>query len=804
MATVTIPDFLFSSFYYHQLEQALLAYIRVNAPELTSESDYESHIQLLRAFALVGHLNNTRVDVVANEQLLDSIQLRESLQRIYDLIGYKLKSATPAIAELVIRLSTVPTTDISEFIPIYSQWGTEQLDGEEIIYEATQPYSLNRADRLNHVFVKQERISGIEGTVETGFPTRFKNGDTEDPFLITDVDKDLTIFESANGNAGTYKIAAFIDSHTIEVTGASFVSEIDMSWGIFEYSVDHADAANDEVTTFPIWTDDTYSENAVYFSHLNVIPDQVDIIVGPGTPDTAGVLEYYDPDTSKATPNDVTDLGGKIKFKINSLLDPDGASLSRAGALVKVLYNPTGKSETAVSIFSASNNFITTVGLLGQTTVDTDARNYTLSVDWNPFPNLVDGTSDLANDGAFTFTLPMDTERRWTKATINSIEGYWFRYRAIPASASAYPILNNVKISEGNLFFPFMVTQGITIVEEIIGSSNGQANQEFTTLQGPVFDLSYATEVDETGGGSWIPWTEINDFLNSSSTDRHYKTKYDEEDRLKSKFGDNTNGRIPPLGTENIRQTYRIGGELDGNVGSNQITGNIDGISFVAAVGNPRPALGWTIKEGGDETDLERAKESGPASIRNQGKAVTPADIPYVAVNVYRTEEGAQIVERAFAEEELFGPKTIGLTVMGNGGEFLTSEQLADLELFYNGDRYSNPPVEGVLLLNSQLTAINYDPKPISCTYNVIGVGVTPEQIKNALTAYLQPDAKDENGNYIHDFGGEVATVKLDCAVDDVATGIKNLTRTLPTSDISLAPGQLPSPGEIIVTVQEP
>lgn len=805
MAVITVPDFLIASFYYPQIEQALFAYLRVNASELTSESQYESHIQLLRTFALVGHLNNTRVDVVGNELLLDSIQLRESLQRVFDLIGYKLKSATPAFAELLIRLSAVSTTDISEFIPIYSQWGTEQLDGEEVVFEATDSWSLNRTDRLDNVFVKQVRIDGVEGSVETNFPTRFKNGDTEDPFLTTDVNKDLTIFESENGNAGTYRITNFIDSHTIEVANASFSSEVDLKWGVFEYSTDYASEANDEISTFPIWTDASYSENAVYFGHENIIFNQLDIIVGAGSPDSKGVWEYFDPNLSKTNPNSVVDLGGSIRFNVDNLLDPDGNETERAGALVKVLYNPTGKSQTVISTSAVTNNFVDT-GLLGQTVVDTDVRNYTVSVDWNPFPNLVDNTDDLKNDGTVTFTLPMDTNRRWTKTTINGIEGYWIRYRAIPTTPTVYPILNNIKTTEGNQYFPFIVTQGTTIVEEILGSSNGQPSQEFTTLQGPVFDLSYTIEVDETGGGSWTTWTEVPNFLNSSSTDRNFKTKYDTEDRLIIISGNDVNGRIPPLGTENIRGTYRIGGDLDGNVGSDQITGNIDGVSFVAAVTNPRPAIGWTIKEG-DESDsagLERAKEAGPASIRNQGKAVTPADIPHVAINEYRTEEGAQLIERAFAEEELFGPKTVGLTVMGLGGEFLTAEQISDLEEFYNGNKYSIPPVEGVLLVNTQLTVVNYDPKLVNCTYTVVGTGITVDQIKNALAAYLQPNAKDKEGNYIHDFGGDVTVVKLDCAVNDISSTIKDVIRTLPVSNVGLAPSQLPNPGEIIVNIQEP
>jgi hypothetical protein len=268
-------------------------------------------------------------------------------------------------------------------------------------------------------------------------------------------------------------------------------------------------------------------------------------------------------------------------------------------------------------------------------------------------------------------------------------------------------------------------------------------------------------------------------------------------------FGNGVKGRIPPTGTDNIRSTYRVGGDLDGNVGSGQITGLIDSIQFVSAMTNPMPANGWSIREGGDEQSLESAKESGPASIQNQSRAVSPWDAPRVAVDEYRDSSGSQVVERAYAREEAYGPKTIELVVVGVGGEFLNSEQLDDLEEFYNGDRYSTPEVEGVLLLNNELTAVNYDPNTVDCTYTVVGKGITAQQVVNALSAYLQPNVQKDDGSYVHQFGGRVAVVMLDCAIRDISDAITNVHRTLPASDILLGPTQLPNPGTLTIVVQE-
>jgi len=797
MATVTVPDFMFTGFYYPEILESLLAYTRINAKELTSESEYEPHIQMLRAFSLVGHLNNTRVDVVANELLIDSLLLRESLKRLFKLIDYRLKSATPATAELLIKLSSVPLNDITPYLPKDSNWGTEQEDGESIVYENTEDYNLTRADQITSAFAVEVTVQGIDGEVDTAFPQRFYSPGAT--FTVADIGRTLSVNLTENNNDGWYLITNIVDPNTIEVAGATFISETGLSWQLFDYGTDIAADLNDTIT--PV---DFADKFGLFICHQNIQWNRVDFIVSNLTTDNQAFFTYYDPDHSKVFPNSVTDLGGTLEIVVNSFVLPDEVAppySQRDFFPVKVRYNPTGRTEQTLTQYDAlKGNYIETRGLFGQSVVDTDPRNYSVFGDWNACPNQ---TAPVWNaDGNQTYTLPMDTNRRWAKSTFNGIEGYWMLV-VFGGTDSNRPIINNLKITEGELFFPFQVTQGNSISNEVMGSSNGQRNQKFTTLQRPVFDDSYTVEVDETGGGSWITWIEVNNFLVSGNTDRHFKTETDIDDRLVVIFGNGINGSIPPLGTDNIRISYRVGGDEDGNVGSGQITGNDDGAQYVSSVANPMPASGWTIKEGGDETDLERAKESGPASIRNNGKAVSPSDIPRVAIDEYRTEDGSALVARAFAIEEAYGPKTVELVVVGIGGEFLTTEQLADLATFYNGDKYAVPPVEGVLLLNSELTPVNYDPKVIDATYLVIGKGVAPQQIINALSAYLQPLAKKEDGSYAHEFGGLVAVVMMDCAVKDVSTSITNVHRSLPTSDVGLGPRQLPNPGIITVAVQE-
>ena len=71
----------------------------------------EVHTQLLSAFAATAHMNNTRADSIATEMFVDSAQLRGSMKRLFATYGYWLKSATPAVADILARLSAATSTD---------------------------------------------------------------------------------------------------------------------------------------------------------------------------------------------------------------------------------------------------------------------------------------------------------------------------------------------------------------------------------------------------------------------------------------------------------------------------------------------------------------------------------------------------------------------------------------------------------------------------------------------------------------------------------------------------------------------
>jgi len=167
----------------------------------------------------------------------------------------------------------------------------------------------------------------------------------------------------------------------------------------------------------------------------------------------------------------------------------------------------------------------------------------------------------------------------------------------------------------------------------VIGSSTGEPNQTFAIPGTPVILDTLLVEVNE--GVDWVTWDRKESLLYnvgpdgsvslSSADARDYYVQFDENDVCWVLFGDGTYGRRPPVGTNNIRATYSIGGGSAGNVPANSITVANTTIALLDSVTNPLPAAG-----GADHEDINHGKHFGPLAFRSGQRAVTLND--YVAL----------------------------------------------------------------------------------------------------------------------------------------------------------------------------
>lgn len=719
--TVEVPSFEFSAFYYAQILEALLVRKRIDVPELTDESDFEPFIQLLRSFALVGHLNNVLLDVVANENTLPTSQLVETVRNMLQLIDYNLASASPASTEVVYELARVFNTTF-EVVPALAQAATRSDGTTPVIYfEALTGVTVSPTDRFTSV---QSSDSGV-----------------------------------------------FVD-HTTE-----------------------ANVGN----PFSPWPSPS-SGDALYFGHDSVMWDVLSVEVNTALQNIVGVWEYYDGDSFDVQPSDVANLGGgQLAFDLTALL---GAS-DRRGASVRVTLNETGVSEDVVATWNGLQNIATT-GLLGQTSPSTNVTDYTVGSEWSEFAestelSFADETNGLTATGEVSYALPQTKLTNWQKATVNGVTAFWVRFRIVTVSGPVSPTLTRCRLDTGAQFAIALATQGRSASDDPLGSSTGAPNQEFETTRDYFIDGSETVFVDDE------EWTRVRNFLASSPQDKHYVLALGENDRATVRMGDGVKGRIPPLGQGNVSIDYRFNAEEDGNVGANTIVVDKTGLTFVNKLYNPRQAGGWAEAEGASTESLERAKLTGPATLRTKEVALN-GDDAIVLAQAFVASDGTRPFSRATFIEEGFGPKTLELILCGSGGVVPVSAYLREIELYFNGDKYASPPVRSHYVGNQKVYAVAFDPYVIDLDLTVEAPeGVTEAQIKNGIVQVVQPEALKADGvTYEWNFGGRVPLSRIAHEVFKVDDRITDVDVDFPNDDEVLSARQLPVAGAINVTIVEP
>lgn len=224
---------------------------------------------------------------------------------------------------------------------------------------------------------------------------------------------------------------------------------------------------------------------------------------------------------------------------------------------------------------------------------------------------------------------------------------YWLRvrwesgeYKFLPGFCAALPNTT-------------MATQVVTITNEGLGSSNGSENQAFYTTRTPVVkgpqlqvrepeqpSAEEKAKIEEEEGEDaismvegtagrlqaiWVRWHQVPDFFASGPLDRHYMLDYLTGE---IRFGDGVNGRIPPIGTGNIRLArYQTGGGVRGNRAAMAIVQLKTTIPFIDKVTN------YDAASGGAEAEvLDSLINRAPRTIRHRDRAVTIEDYEDLAM----------------------------------------------------------------------------------------------------------------------------------------------------------------------------
>jgi len=178
-------------------------------------------------------------------------------------------------------------------------------------------------------------------------------------------------------------------------------------------------------------------------------------------------------------------------------------------------------------------------------------------------------------------------------------------------------------------------TQGETVRDEILGSSNGTAFQSFKLKKSP---LTYLPADDAEGLSAvestllvtinGVLWEEKRTLFESAPNGQDYTASQDDEEKTLVTFGDGIFGARPPTGKDNVHARYRKGLGNSGNVGSGDIQQLIDSLPGVQKVKNPQAAFG-----GADREDSDQVRTNASASLRTFGRAVSAADYAALALS---------------------------------------------------------------------------------------------------------------------------------------------------------------------------
>lgn len=200
-------------------------------------------------------------------------------------------------------------------------------------------------------------------------------------------------------------------------------------------------------------------------------------------------------------------------------------------------------------------------------------------------------------------------------------------------------------------------------------TSTGKHNQKFRLSFSPYLDgsASFSTALGV--------WEEVETFLNSGPTDRHFRVIVDENDYAWIYFGDDVNGAVPS-GTFDV--DYEIGGGAEGNVSQNSLTKF--GSTYTDLLGNlaTLTVTNAAAASGGEDREtVAAARFNIPANRRLPAGTVTREDFELRALAV----SGVARALMLSSDEDSAVPEAEGrLYIVPAGGGTASETTLALIE----------------------------------------------------------------------------------------------------------------------------
>ena len=278
------------------------------------------------------------------------------------------------------------------------------------------------------------------------------------------------------------------------------------------------------------------------------------------------------------------------------------------------------------------------------------------------------------------------------------------------------------KVGSTNGSATVIATQGTTVSDEILGASDGTANQSFQLSNTSVINDSVQIAING------VEYQKIEYLIDANSYDPVFSVVTNAEGITYVVFGDGVSGRIPPNGVQ-IYATYRVGGGTIGNVASNTI-------KYIISVPSGTIPAGLTVANqdisvsgdgaatgGSDEESTDSIRINAPLSIRAINRAVSLTDYAYLAVQTTG-------VSKAIASADVYTSITLYFVPSGDPG--VQSDNVTPSAVFNN----TVPKVLAALIDKAPAnTTITFQPPTYVGVNLVVSITVGTQYKQSSVTA---------------------------------------------------------------------
>lgn len=200
---------------------------------------------------------------------------------------------------------------------------------------------------------------------------------------------------------------------------------------------------------------------------------------------------------------------------------------------------------------------------------------------------------------------------------------YYFVSTASASGASAGSVLN------------INVVQGDQVIDEIVGTSNGVANQRFPLYKTGVDNDSVEVDVYEgplsNGSPTAVRYKYVTQLSTASFNERVFSLRTLSNGTTEIIFGSGFNGYIPTVNAQ-IKATYRSTAGAAGNLLAGGITNVADNMSQYISVSST--VLSTAGSGGADAESLESIRTNVSRLYRTQDRAVSLSDFKELALQV--------------------------------------------------------------------------------------------------------------------------------------------------------------------------